>query len=282
MSKQYAVFMDCETDYDGAKTVLFGAPFDGTVSYRPGTRFGPGAIRAESFGIEGYSPYRQKELSDCLVFDGGDLDLPFGNARRALDMIGEFTNKVAIDGKIPVMLGGEHLVTLGCVEVFAKKYKDLCILHFDAHADLRNEYMGEELSHASVIRRCHDLVGDGRIFQFGIRSMTKDEDEFAKEHTVQVKYTLDGIEQALKEIGERPLYVTIDLDVLDPSVFSGTGTPEPGGVTFKELMWAIHKLSGMNIIGADINELSPHYDVSGVSTMCACKTVRELIMAIDR
>lgn len=180
------------------------------------------------------------------------------------------------------MVGGEHLVTLGSVEAVFEKYKDICILHFDAHADLRDDYMGEKLSHACVLRRCHDLVGDNRIFQLGIRSMTKDEDEFTEIHTRQCKYDLKNLDMYLEEIGDRPVYLTIDLDVLDPAFLPGTGTPETCGITSIDLIRAIHKMDKLNIVAADVNELSPHYDQSGVSTVTACKMIRELLLSIHR
>lgn len=280
MIKANPAFMACDTDYEKANIVMFGAPFDGTVSYRPGTRFASSEIRKESYGLESYSPFLKKDLEDSRICDIGDLDLPFGNPRRALDEIYTKTKMILNDSKIPFMVGGEHLVTLGSVEACSESYEELCILHFDAHADLREDYMGEKLSHASVIRRCHDLLGDGRIFQLGIRSMTRDEDIFAQEHTNQCKYSLEKLDEYLKIIGERPLYITIDLDVLDPAFFPGTGTPEPCGVSTIDLIGAIHKLSGLNIVGLDVNELSPHYDQSGVSTVTACKMIRELLLTI--
>lgn len=280
MNNQHYCFMACDSDYEGASIVLFGAPYDGTVSYRPGTRFAPSAIRNESFGIETYSPYLKKDLEDSKVFDAGDLEFGFGNTRKVLDEIRDMTAKIIANDKIPVMLGGEHLVTLGCIEAMALKYPDLHIVHFDAHADLREEYLGEELSHACVLRRCHELLGDNRIFQFGIRSMTRDEDEFAEKHTVQEKYNLDGLDNVIEQLKGRPIYVTLDLDVLDPAYFCGTGTPEPGGVSFMDLMNAVHKLNELTIVGADINELAPHYDQSGMSTITACKILRELVLTI--
>ncbi|WAW14980.1 agmatinase [Peptostreptococcus equinus] len=280
MIKANPAFMACDTDYEDAKIVIFGAPFDGTVSYRPGTRFASAEVRKESYGIESYSPFLQKDLEEKNICDIGDLDLPFGNARRALDEIYKNTKMIITDSKTPLMIGGEHLVTLGCVEAVYEKYPDLCILHLDAHADLREDYLGEKLSHASVIRRCYELIGDGKIFQLGIRSMTKDEDLFAQKHTYQCKYNLSKLDEYLEIIGNRPLYITIDLDVLDPAFFPGTGTPEPCGISSIDLINAIHKFSGLNIVAIDVNELSPHYDHSGVSTITACKMIRELLLTI--
>ncbi len=274
--------MACEAEYAEADFVLFGAPFDGTCSYRPGSRFAPNAIRTESFGIETYSPYLKKDLEDISVFDMGDLDLPFGNTKAVLEIIEESTDTIISDGKIPFMLGGEHLVTLGAVRAAAKKYSGLKIIHFDAHADLRGDYMGEELSHATVIRRCAELLEDKSVYQFGIRSMTREEDIWAEEHAFQNKYDTRTLADRLKEIGDAPVYLTIDLDVLDPSIFPGTGTPEPGGISFVELISAVHKMSGVNIAACDVNELAPHYDTSGVSTITACKVIRELLLTLAK
>lgn len=256
MTNQINAFIGCESSYDDAKIVIFGAPFDSTTSYRPGTRFAGKAIRSESYGIETYSPYQDKDLEDTAIFDGGDLDLPFGNTERVLGMIEETTENILSDGKIPCMIGGEHLVTLGAVRAAVKKYPDLHILHFDAHTDLREDYLGETLSHATVIRRCWDLVGDNKIYQFGIRSGERAEFRWAEQHTNLHKFNLDGLDEAVNALQGKPVYLTVDLDVLDPSQFCGTGTPEAGGTDFMTLLNAIISLSGLNIVGFDMNELS--------------------------
>lgn len=280
MNPNIHTFIGCESDFSQAKAVLFGVPFDGTTSFRPGTRFGPSAIRNESFGIETYSPYCDRDLLDYSIFDGGDMELPFGNPSLVLDQVEEYVSEILVSGKIPVMLGGEHLITLGAVRGMKNVYPDLHIIHFDAHTDLRDEYMGEELTHAGVMKQAWKLLGDGRIFQFGIRSGERHEFEFAKEHTYLRKFDLEGFSDVVEQLKGKPVYVTLDLDVLDPSVFWGTGTPEAGGVTFKELMVAILQLNQLNVVGADINELSPHYDHSGASTAVACKLTRELLLQL--
>ena len=280
MHKNIETFIGCENGYEESKICVFGAPFDSTTSFRPGTRFASHAMRYESWGLETYSPYQDKDLNDIRVFDCGDLELPFGDPAPALKQIEELSAKIMDDNKIPCMIGGEHLVTLGAVRAAAERYKDLHIIHFDAHTDLRDEYLGQKLSHASVIRRCHELVGDKKIFQFGIRSGERYEFEFAKEHNTINKFSLAGLEEAILEIGDKPTYFTLDLDVLDPSVFPGTGTPEPGGVAFAELLDAAIKIGKLNIAGMDINELCPAYDQSGASTAVACKILRELLLAV--
>lgn len=275
-------FMACGAEYSASDIVLFGAPFDGTSSYRPGSRFAGNAVRTESFGIETYSPYLKRDLTEIAVFDMGDLELPFGNASSALKIIEETADEILGCGKRPLMVGGEHLVTLGAVRAAVKRHPDLCIIHFDAHADLRCDYMGEKLSHATVIRRCAELVAEKSVFQFGIRSMTGEEDLWAEAHTVQRKYDTATLPSVIETLGKRPVYLTIDLDVLDPSVFPGTGTPEPGGISFAELISAVHKMAALNIIGCDVNELAPHYDSSCVSTVTACKVIRELMLTIAK
>ncbi len=268
-------------DYDTSDIVILGAPFDGTVSYRPGTRFGPQAIRQELYGLESYSLYLDRDLDDMRIGDLGDTEMPLGNTIGALKAIGEKSEAALADGKRIVTLGGEHLVSLPVIEAYAKHYPDLVVIQLDAHADLRESFCGEKLSHACVMRRVYDFLGSGRIFQFGIRSGTKEEFDFAEAHTRMSRFDLSGLPEAVQEIGTKPVYLTIDLDVLDPSVFAGTGTPEPGGVTFKELQKGLAEMAGLNIVGADLVELSPHYDASGVSTAVACKALREtlLIMA---
>ena len=275
-------FIGCDNEYDESNIVVFGAPFDSTTSFRPGTRFASAVMRNESFGIETFSPYQDKDLEDLSVFDGGDLELSFGDSNSALNDIETYVGKVRSDDKVPFMIGGEHSVTLGAVRAVAKKYPDLHIVQFDAHTDLREDYLGQVYSHASVIRRCWDIVGDNKIFQFGIRSGEKVEFEWAKEHVHTTRFNFDGLDEIIEKLKGKPVYFTLDLDVLDPSEFPGTGTPESGGVTFVELHNAIRKLSVLNIVGLDMNELSPIYDQSGQSTALACKLLREILLFLNK
>lgn len=280
LKKNTETFLGCDADWEEARVVLYGAPYDSTTSFRPGTRFGSRAIRAESYGLELYSPYQDAELQG-LVLDSGDLELPFGDPAPALAMIEARAAEILQGGKIPFLLGGEHLVTLGAVRAAAKAHPDLHILHFDAHADLRADYLGAPLSHACVLRRCHELVGDHRIYQFGIRSGDKAEFDWGKGHVFTHKFDLEGLGEALDALQGKPVYLTVDLDVLDPSVFPGTGTPEPGGVSFDALRRAVtDACRRLHIVAADVNELSPHYDPSGISTAAACKIVREMLIAL--
>ncbi|MBQ7233910.1 MAG: agmatinase [Kiritimatiellae bacterium] len=277
-------FIGADKTFDEANVVIFGAPYDSTTSFRPGTRFGPAAVRSESFGIETYSPYLDRDLeTDARVHDAGDLELPFGAPDRALDMIEAKAAEILDAGKTPFLLGGEHLVTLGAVRAAVKRHPDLCIIHFDAHADLREDYLGVRLSHACVMRRCHDLLGDGRIWQFGIRSGTCEEFQFMREgHVTTEPFSLKTLPSISFSSGT-PVYLTVDLDVLDPSEFPGTGTQEAGGVRFTELMPALVEiLSRFNVVAMDNVELSPALDASGRSTALACKILREQLLAHRR
>ncbi len=284
LNKNIVNFIGCEAEYADAEIVLFGAPFDSTTSYRPGARFGSQAIRNESYGLETYSPYQDRDLADSKVFDSGDLELPLGDTKKVLDMIRERAEIILKDGKLPFMIGGEHLVTLGSVQAAAEKHADLYIIHFDAHADLRDHYLEVRNSHACVMRRCWEILGDNRIFQFGIRSGDREEFKWAEQgHVRMQKFNFNNLSETIALLKGKKVYFTIDLDVLDPSVFPGTGTPEAGGVTFMELLDGILKVAnGCDVIGCDVNELSPAYDASGVSTAVAGKIVRELLLALGK
>lgn len=280
MEKNIETFLGCDSEFCDSKIVIFGAPFDSTTSYRPGTRFASRHMRAESYGLETYSPYQDSDLEDMNIFDSGDLELCFGDTESALSDIENHTRKILDADKLPLMIGGEHLVTLGAVRAVFEKYPDLHIIHFDAHADLRDEYLGAKLSHASVMHRIWDMVGDNKIYQFGIRSGDRSEFAWGKDHVTTQKFDFEGLVDVVEKLKGKPVYFTIDLDVLDPSVFPGTGTPEAGGVTFKELLDAILDVSKLDIVGMDINELSPMLDASGASTAVALKVMRELIIAV--
>ena len=284
LNKNIVSFIGCDAEYDEARVVLFGAPFDSTTSFRPGTRFAGPAIRGDSWGLETYSPYQDRDLTDCHIFDSGDLELAIGDSEKVLAAIEERAETILKDDKLPFLIGGEHLVTLGSIRAAARKYPDLHIIHLDAHTDLREDYLGVRLSHACVIRRCWEILGNGRIHQFGIRSGEKDEFEWAKSgHTSLHPFDLEGLEETVESLQGKPVYFTLDLDVLDPSFFPGTGTPEPGGIDYMTLQRAVIAVcQNVCLVGCDVNELCPPYDASGVSTAVACKIIREMLLAIGR
>jgi len=275
------VFIASHPVYREAKAVIFGMPMDYTVSFRPGARFGPARIREVSVGLEEYSPYLDRELSEIKYFDAGDIPLPFGNAARSVEMIGEFVAKLLADGKFPLGLGGEHLVSWPIIREMAKVYPDLLVFHIDAHADLRSEYEGEAMSHATPIRKTLDLLGEGRIYQFGIRSGTREEFQLARQKLHFYPFeVLRPLEQVLPTLAGRPVYVTVDIDVLDPAFAPGTGTAEAGGVTSAELLAAIHAIarSDVRVVGADVVEVAPVYDPTEQTPIVAAKLVREMLL----
>lgn len=282
MQKNIVNFIGCDADYEEAQIVLFGAPFDSTTSFRPGTRFAGAAMRNDSYGLEIYSPYQNLELPENKVHDCGDLELAIGSPKKCLQQIQDCAEEIFTHGKLPFLIGGEHLVTLGSVRAAAEKYPHMHIIHFDAHTDLRRDYLGVELSHACVMRRCWEILGDGRIHQFGIRSGEKEEFEWARSgHTDFHAFSLDDLESVLDELGDIPVYFSLDLDVMDPSVFPGTGTPEPGGVDFLTAMRGASQVCAQaNVIGCDVTELCPPCDTTGASTAAACKIVREMLIAL--
>lgn len=281
LSPNVETFLGCDASFDEARIVIYGAPFDSTTSFRPGTRFASHIMRGESYGLETYSPYQDLDMEDTRILDSGDLELCFGDAEQALRDIELRAREILAANKLPFMIGGEHLVSLGAIRAAADKYPDLHILHFDAHTDLRDEYLGTKLTHAGVMRRAWDLVGDEHIWQLGIRSGLREEFQWAREHTRLHKFDLKAMPDAMAALKGKPVYFTIDLDVMDPSVFPGTGTPEYGGVSFKELMEAAILGCSLNIVGCDVVELAPGLDQSGASTAAALKILREMLLKLE-
>ena len=270
-------WMGQNPDYDTANIIMLGLPFDGTVSYRSGSRFAPEQIRLASWGLEEYSPRFDKDINDCNFHDVGDLEFPLGNTVKSLELIKDNVKQIYDDGKRLLGIGGEHFVTYPEIVAISDVYgDDLAIVHFDAHTDLRDEYMGEKLSHSAVIKLCSSYVRPENIKQIGIRSGMKEEWEFMKRNNTFIKDNNDY--KSLDCLLGKKVFVTVDLDVLDPSVMSGTGTPESGGMSFNELMGWFEYLKKFDIIGADVVELAPDYDTSGCSTAVATKVIRELLM----
>ncbi|MEK4253524.1 MULTISPECIES: agmatinase [unclassified Ureibacillus] len=276
------VFIKSHPNYEESKAVLYGMPMDWTVSFRPGSRFGPARIREVSVGLEEYSPYLDRELEEVKFFDAGDIPLPFGNAQKSLDEIEKFVKKVLADGKIPVGMGGEHLVSWPVMKAVYEKYPDLAILHFDAHTDLRTDYEGEPLSHATPIRKIAELIGPHNVYSFGIRSGLKEEFEWAKENGMYIaKFeVLEPLKEVLPTLKGRNVYITTDIDVLDPAFAPGTGTVDCGGITSKELLASIHEIarSEVNVVGFDLVEVAPVYDHSEMTANTASKLLREMIL----
>ncbi len=272
-------YLGAGSEYEDAKAVIYGAPMDFTVSYRPGTRFGPEKIRSVSVVLEEYSPYQDKQLEDLAFYDAGDLALPFGNVEKSLQMIYETTRRLYEDNKFPILLGGEHLVSLPSIRATHEHFKNLKVIQFDAHADLREDYEGEPNSHATVIRKTAELIGGSNVFQLGIRSGTRDEFTYGRQNTnFYFNQLTQPLDEVIQKCGNDPVYITLDIDVLDPAFGPGTGTPEPGGFSVREVLNAFQKLGKLNVIGFDIVEVSPVYDQSDITSVAAAKLVREALL----
>ncbi|MGG2085727.1 agmatinase [Priestia aryabhattai] len=276
------VFIGSHPVFEESEAVLYGMPMDWTVSYRPGSRFGPTRIREVSIGLEEYSPYLDRELEEVKYFDAGDIPLPFGNPQRSLNMIEEYIDQLLAADKFPLGMGGEHLVSWPVMKAMYKKYPDLAIIHMDAHTDLREEYEGEPLSHSTPIRKVAELIGPENVYSFGIRSGMKEEFQWAKENGMHISKfeVLEPLKEILPSLAGRPVYVTIDIDVLDPAHAPGTGTVDAGGITSKELLASIHAIakSDLRIVGGDLVEVAPIYDPSEQTANTASKLIREIIL----
>ncbi|GAB4330519.1 MAG: agmatinase [Calditrichia bacterium] len=278
-----ANYEGCTADFSEADLVLIGAGYDGTSSYRPGSRFAPIALRGETIlAQEEYSPYFKKDIRDLPIHDLGDVDIPFGNKVEALSRIEAASRYIVENGKRPVFIGGEHLISLPAFKPVFEKHPDIRVIHLDAHLDLIDELFGERESHGTVMRRISELMGKpGRILQLGIRSGSREDYEYAAANTRLIEFTLKGAEKYLEEFSQYPLYLSIDLDVFDPALLPGTGTPEAGGIFFNEFVDFLKQIQSLNIVAADVVELAPHIDPTGNSTVIASKILRETLMALS-
>ncbi|OGP93188.1 MAG: agmatinase [Deltaproteobacteria bacterium RBG_16_48_10] len=274
-----AHYISAKASFQESDAVILGCPFDGTASFRPGARFGPPAIRRASWGIESYSPYLQKDLKQVLVHDMGDLELPLGDKKEAFRWIGKALQQILRSMKFPILLGGDHLITLPVIEKIFRVYPDLHLLHIDAHADLRKDYLGEALSHSTVMRKIIDFFGQGRLFHMGIRSGTEEEFHWAKKTKSIVSLDGSSLRNLVKRLKGKPVYISLDLDVIDPSLLPGVGTPEPGGLTFQEFLSLLKSLQPLRVIGFDIVELTPDYDPTQISSVTASVILREMILS---
>jgi len=272
-------FISAKTPLKEALTVILGCPYDGSASFRPGARFGPSAIRRASWGIETFSPYLQRDLTRYSIHDMGDLELPLGEKRISLGLIRKALGQILSKKKFPILLGGDHLITLPIVEELSLIHPNLHLVQIDAHTDLRKDYLGEALSHSTVMRKVVDHLGEGRLFQIGIRSGTEDEFKLARRMKSIVSLDLRSLGSMIKRLRNQPVYITLDLDVMDPGLLPGVGTPEPGGFTFQEIISLFKKLQTLHVIGFDMVELTPDYDPTQVSSVTASVILREMILA---
>jgi agmatinase len=273
-------FISARASFAEARAVILGCPYDGSASFRPGARFGPSAIRRASWGIETYSPYFKKDLTRFSIHDMGDLELPLGEKKASLDLIRKALRKILSAEKFPILLGGDHLITLPIIEEVVRIHPNLHLIHIDAHTDLREDYLGETLSHSTIMRKVVDRLGKGRLFQFGIRSGTEEEFDLARRMKSLVPLEQNSLRLMAKILKGQPVYISLDLDVVDPGLLPGVGTPEPGGLTFQELISLFKDLQNLNVIGFDMVELTPDYDPTQISSLTASVILREMILTL--
>jgi agmatinase len=265
-----------------ADIALFGVCWDGTSSFKAGSRFAGFAVREASFGMEEFSFYQQASLLDIKFADYGDLFLPPGQKQRVLDDIASAAKELRGKGQFPLAFGGEHLLSLPLILAAYEQHPDMVLIHMDAHADLRPDLWGDPFTHATIIGRAADRIGYQNLFQFGIRSGSKEEYEIAQANKTLNVFSKERIQEVLDQVGDRPIYLTLDMDVLDPSIYPGTGTPEPGGIMWDTLVGGLKQLAGKRLVGMDCLELAPHYDSTGVSAITMAKTIREMILLADQ
>ena len=272
-------YISAKASFKESKIVILGCPYDGSASFRPGARFGPSAIRKASWGIETYSPYFDKDLSELSIHDMGVLELPLGEKKASLALIRKALRRILAEKKFPILLGGDHLITLPIVEEIIRVYPHFYLIQIDAHTDLRENYLGETLSHSTVMRRVVDRLGEKRLFQIGIRSGTEDEFKLAKKMRSIISPNREALRSMVRRLRNQPVYITLDLDVIDPSLLPGVGTPEPGGFTFERFLSLLKELQPLHVIGFDMVELTPDYDPNQISSITASVILREMILA---
>jgi agmatinase len=274
-----AIYMASRRDPEGCHVALFGVPYDGTTSFRPGARFGPAAIREVSSGLETYCPHLDRDLNDLAFVDLGAVAIPFGAPEPVVAAVREATRAVLSLGLAPLMLGGEHSISSGAVAAVAERHPDLLLVQLDAHADLRQDWLGTHHSHACAMRRCLEVLPSGDLLQMAIRSGTRD--EFAELRRSGRLVGPAAMATALQPYRGRRLYLTVDLDWFDPAVLPGTGTPEPGGFLWADFAALVEELHHHKLVAADVVELAPQLDPSGVSAVLAAKVVRSLLLLLN-
>mgnify|MGYP001406302403 CR=1 FL=1 len=281
-----AIFMGSKRSIENCKVSLLGVPYDGTSCFKPGSRFGPSAVREDSYGIETYCPQLNLDLEEINFADVGSIDVPIGDAKLVVEYVKNATDILLNNNLIPLIIGGEHSITIGVIKSIITHYPDLIMIQLDAHADLRDEWLGNKYSHACTMKRCLEILPSKNIFQIGIRSGTKLEFTEMKNTKRLIPHTLGEsakyLETALEDFKGTPIYLTFDLDWFDPSIMPGTGTPEPGGYFWKDFAAIIEVLKSHNLVGADVVELSPKLDHSGISNILAAKVIRSLIMLLNK
>jgi agmatinase len=273
-------FIACEAPGAPADVAVFGIPFEGRVNLRKGADGGPHDLRMASDSIETYSPFVRRDLEDMALVDLGDCELGAGAPREQLEAARTDVAGWWRPGLRPFMLGGDHTATLPVIEVLAPAVPDLRILQLDAHPDTREEFLGERYNYASAMARVMDVVGPERVHQVGIRTGSREELERPRPnlHPAWSIHPVEAVRRLLPELLRHPLYVTIDVDVLDPAEAPGTGSPEPGGLRVPELLEIVRLLEPCRIVGADLVEVAHAWDPTARTGIAASWVIREALL----
>ncbi len=275
-------FIACERQLAEARIVLYGIPFEGRVNLRKGADGGPRDLRLASDSIETYSPVLGRDLEDLALADLGDCELPDGAPpREQLDVARAEIAAWWRPGLLPFMLGGDHTATVPVIEALAPHISDLRVLQLDAHPDTREEFLGERYNYASAMARVMDVIPPEQVWQVGMRTGSREEFERRRPHffPAHAGHPLEVVRRILPELQEHPLYVTVDVDVLDPSEAPGTGSPEPGGLRVPELVEIVRLLASCRVVGADLVEVAHAWDPSGRTGIAASWVIREALLA---
>jgi agmatinase len=266
-------------DSASAAIIFVGMPLDRTSSFTSGSRFGPALVRVGADNVESWSPYQRRDVSAARLHDAGDVEFSYATPSAPFELIGARARSVSAAGRKLLAFGGEHSITGPIVGTLVALHPDLCVIHFDAHSDLRDEFLGERVCHATAMRRVLDHVPADRLFQLGIRSFA-DPAEMDRPNVFPFEVE-KPVPEVRRRIGTRPVYVTLDVDVLDPGAMPEVQTPEPGGCTYRELARGLAALAGLNVVGADIVEFAPRNSQPSVGAATAAGLVREIALLLS-
>jgi agmatinase len=286
---QSNIFSGLQKPFKKADYVILGVPFDVTSTYRTGARFGPTAIRQASLNIETYSFRTGLDVEHLRLHDLGDLHVS-ADTKNTLETLELVTKDIVKDGKVQVTIGGEHTITLGITKGLRDKASKTALVSFDAHLDLRNEFLGLKLSHTTFMRRTSEETRPAKIIEVGTRAVCKEELAYAKKAGIEFFTTKQirkqGSERVAKQLKEKlakykNIYVSVDMDILDPAYVPAVQNPEPDGLEMHVLLDILGSICDKRVVGFDVVEIAPCYD-QGVSAIQAAKVIFEIMCCLEK